>query len=54
VRPFTITRAPSRAKVAAIARPMPAVLPLTNAVLPSSCKFTALTLLSAVLSSADQ
>jgi hypothetical protein len=33
-RPLTITRAPSRARVVAIARPMPAVLPLISARLP--------------------
>src|SRR6267143_7226779 len=33
-RPLMITRAPSRAKVVAIARPMPAVLPVTSASLP--------------------
>ena len=36
VRPLTITRAPSRPSAAAMARPMPAVLPLTSASLPFS------------------
>src|ERR1700722_7460450 len=35
-RPLTITCAPSRARAAAIACPIPAVLPVTNAVLPRS------------------
>ena len=35
-RPLTIARAPSRARAVAMARPMPAVLPLISAVLPFS------------------
>src|SRR5690349_11090739 len=37
-RPLMITRAPSRASVVAIASPMPAVLPVTSASLPCSCR----------------
>ena len=37
VRPFTMTRAPSAARPAAMACPMPAVLPDTSASLPVSC-----------------
>src|ERR1700736_4590955 len=39
VRPFTITRAPSAASDLAMAKPIPAVEPVTNAVLFSSFKF---------------
>src|SRR5665647_1851426 len=38
VRPLTITAAPSRASVLAIAKPMPSVEPLTSAVFPLSCR----------------
>src|SRR3989449_11097784 len=38
VRPFTMTAAPSRASARAMARPMPAVEPVTTAVLPASCR----------------
>jgi hypothetical protein len=38
VRPFTITRAPSRASPVAIASPMPFVEPETNASLSVSCR----------------
>ena len=37
-RPVTMTRAPSRARPAAIAAPMPAVLPVTSARLPLSLR----------------
>jgi len=37
-RPLTITRAPSRARFEAIAAPIPAVLPVTSARLPSSLR----------------
>src|ERR1700723_3351636 len=39
VRPFTITSAPSPANASAIAYPIPAVDPVTNARLPSNSKF---------------
>jgi hypothetical protein len=38
-RPLTITRAPSCARLVAIARPIPAVLPLTRASLPCRSRF---------------
>src|SRR5882724_6879211 len=38
VLPLTITLAPSRASAAAMAWPMPAVEPLTSAILPFSCR----------------
>ena len=38
VRPLTMTVAPSRASVLAIAKPMPSVEPLTSAVFPLSCR----------------
>ena len=41
VRPFTTTRAPSAASPLAMAKPIPAVEPVTSASLPSSCRFMA-------------
>src|SRR5512133_3473011 len=38
VLPFTMTVAPSRASPSAMANPIPAVDPVTSAVLPSSCR----------------
>src|SRR5216684_1193472 len=38
-RPFTMTRAPSRASPVAMANPMPLVEPETRAVLSVSCRF---------------
>src|SRR6185437_9037788 len=37
-RPVTATRAPSRARLFAMARPMPELAPVTSAVRPSSCR----------------